>query len=67
MSGSRPPRREWCDCRTADTAARRGCAAVHRIDADPFEIDAGVAGHRDLKSLRRYYNPAAEEIADRLG
>ena len=24
MSGSRPPRREWCDCRTADTAARRG-------------------------------------------
>jgi integrase len=26
-----------------------------------------MSGHRDLKSLRRYYNPAAEEIADRLG
>lgn len=26
-----------------------------------------MTGHRDLKSLRRYYNPAAEEIADRLG
>ena len=26
-----------------------------------------MTGHRDLKSLRRYYNPAAEEIAERLG
>lgn len=26
-----------------------------------------MSGHRDLKSLRRYYNPAAEEIAERLG
>lgn len=26
-----------------------------------------MTGHRDLKSLRMYYNPAAEEIADRLG
>jgi len=28
---------------------------------------ARMTGHRDLKSLRRYYNPTATEIADRLG
>lgn len=26
-----------------------------------------MTGHRDLKSLRRYYNPTASEIAERLG
>lgn len=26
-----------------------------------------VTGHRDLKSLRRYYNPTAQELARRLG
>lgn len=28
---------------------------------------ARMTGHRDLKSLRRYYNPTATEIAERLG
>ena len=28
---------------------------------------AAVIGHRDLRSLRTYYNPTADELADRLG
>jgi integrase len=49
----------WHDSR--HTAITRLAQRLHVLDL------ARMVGHRDLKQLQTYYNPAAEELAEKLG
>ncbi len=49
----------WHDSR--HTAITRLAQRLHVLDL------ARMVGHRDLRQLQVYYNPAAEELADKLG
>lgn len=58
MSGSRPPRREWCDWLTVTDYTKRSQVSDSSSRLVPAE---GVA------SLMFYYRTTAEELADKLG
>jgi integrase len=49
----------WHDSR--HTAITRLAQRLHVLDL------ARMVGHRDLKQLQTYYNPAAEDLAAKLG